>query len=77
LTSQTAFVYAFHHKKETWINGGEDPTEDQQERTEQIACFFLSPATHNGEAGLAILCPFRNQIKGYTLKIISKACKRR
>jgi mRNA interferase MazF len=30
----------------------------------------LSPAAYNGKAGLAILCPITNQIKGYPFEVI-------
>lgn len=30
----------------------------------------LSPATYNGKAGLAILCPITNQIKGYPFEVL-------
>ncbi len=30
----------------------------------------LSPANYNGKVGLAILCPFTNQIKGYPFEVL-------
>src|SRR4029453_7420094 len=30
----------------------------------------LSPAAYNGKVGLAILCPIKNQIKGYPFEVV-------
>ena len=30
----------------------------------------LSPAAYNGKVGLAILCPFTNQVKGYPFEVL-------
>jgi mRNA interferase MazF len=30
----------------------------------------LSPAAYNGKAGLALLCPITNQVKGYPFEVI-------
>jgi len=36
---------------------------------------ILSPAAYNGKAGLAILCPITNQIKGYPFEVMIPAGK--
>jgi mRNA interferase MazF len=33
----------------------------------------LSPVAYNGKVGLAILCPFTNQIKGYPFEVLVPA----
>ncbi|MBU0701728.1 type II toxin-antitoxin system PemK/MazF family toxin [bacterium] len=36
---------------------------------------ILSPAAYNSKAGLAILCPITNQIKGYPFEVMIPASK--
>ena len=40
------------------------------EQTGRRPALILSPAAYNDKAGLAILCPITNQIKGYPFEVI-------
>jgi mRNA interferase MazF len=40
------------------------------EQTGRRPAVVLSPSAYNGKAGLAILCPITNQIKGYPFEVV-------
>src|SRR3954454_18410008 len=50
-----------------WISLNPQAGHEQAGRRPAVV---LSPAAYNGRAGLAILCPITNQIKGYPFEVI-------
>ncbi|MDI6794793.1 MAG: endoribonuclease MazF [bacterium] len=55
-----------------WISLNPQAGHEQAGRRPAV---ILSPAVYNGKAGLAILCPITNQIKGYPFEVIIPASK--
>jgi mRNA interferase MazF len=49
-----------------WINLEPQAGREQSGRR---TCLVLSPAVYNGRAGLAVLCPITNQVKGYPFEV--------
>jgi mRNA interferase MazF len=43
------------------------------EQSGRRPALVLSPLAYNGKVGLAILCPFTNQIKGYPFEVLVPA----
>ena len=43
------------------------------EQSGRRPALVLSPVAYNGKVGLAILCPFTNQIKGYPFEVLVPA----
>src|SRR5580765_4803841 len=50
-----------------WITLNPQAGHEQAGRRSAVV---LSPAAYNGKAGLAILCPITNQIKGYPFEVV-------
>ncbi|MBI4752849.1 endoribonuclease MazF [Candidatus Desantisbacteria bacterium] len=55
-----------------WISLNPQAGHEQAGRRPAV---ILSPVTYNRKAGLAILCPITNQIKGYPFEVVIPAGK--